>query len=119
MLPDWELWLDNHISSIIAKWLKEKFDMQVKSAYTLQSYTISDFEFYKRAKQYGNVIIITKDSDLEEIITTHGAPPKLINLRFGNCDNRILFLVLTKHLERTLRLLIDFDKDIVDIKITD
>ena len=110
MLPDWEIWLDNHISSIVTKWLQEAFDLQVKSAYALKLYTIGDYEFYKRAKQYGKVIIITKDSDLEEIISKKGSPPKLINLKFGNCDNRILFSILSEHIERVLKLLIDFDK---------
>ena len=117
MLPDWEIWLDNHISPIIAKWLKEQFDLEVRSAYALQTQNMSDYELYRKAKRVGNIIIITKDSDLEEIIKRHGTPPKLINLRFGNCDNRILFAALTKQMERTLRLLTDFNQDIVDIEL--
>lgn len=119
MQPDWEIWLDNHLSPIIAKWLKEKFDLRIKSAFILQTQTLSDFEFYKKAKEVDNVIIITKDSDLEELVETYGSPPKLINLKFGNCDNRILFSILSKNIERALRLLIDFNKDMIDIKITD
>ena len=114
----WELWLDHHISPVIAKWLKEKFNLQVKSSYALQSQTISDFELYNKAKKLGNIIIITEDSDLEEIVESNGSPPKLSNLKIGNCDNRILFSILIKHVERALRLLIDFDKDVVHIEIT-
>ena len=116
MLPDWEIWLDNHISPIIAKWLKEKFDLQVKSAYILQTQNVSDYELYHKAKKAGNIIIISKDSDIEEIINENGAPPKLITLRFGNCDNQILFSILSKHIEKALRLLIDFDHDIIQIE---
>src|SRR4051812_46098180 len=107
MLPDWEIWLDNHISPIIAKWLKEGFDLQVKSTYTLQIGTASDYEIYHKAKGAGNIIIITKDSDIEKVIKVHGAPPKLINLRFGNCDNRILFSILSSQIVRALRMLTD------------
>jgi predicted nuclease of predicted toxin-antitoxin system len=116
MLPDWEIWLDNHISPIIAKWLKEKFDLRVKSAYTLQTQEVSDFELYHRAKSAGNIIIISKDSDIEKLVDEFGAPPKLINLQFGNCDNQVLFFILSKQIERALRLLTDFNQDIVQIE---
>jgi predicted nuclease of predicted toxin-antitoxin system len=117
MLPDWEIWLDNHISPIIAKWLKEKFDLNVKSAYILQTRAVSDYELYYKAKEAGNIIIISKDSDIEEIINEHGAPPKLIDLRFGNCDNQVLFAILSKQIEKALRLLTDFNQDIVHIEL--
>ena len=29
MQPDWEIWLDNHVSPIIAKWLKEKTGLNI------------------------------------------------------------------------------------------
>ena len=43
-------------------------------------------------------------------------PPKLISLKMGNCDNKILFSILKKNLERTIRLLNDFNQDIIEIK---
>ncbi len=52
MQPDWEIWLDNHISPIIAKWLKEELKMEVKSSYILQLYELSDYEIYLKAKEY-------------------------------------------------------------------
>lgn len=116
MLPDWEIWLDNNISPIIAKWLKDEFSLNVKSAYILQIQRLDDLEIYYKAKDQGNVIIIAKDSDLEDIISIQGAPSKLINLRFGNCDNRIVFSILSKNTEKALRLLIEFDNNIVQIE---
>src|SRR4051812_13271621 len=96
--------------------VEEKYDLRVKSAYTLQTTAVSDFELYHRAKRAGNIIIISKDSDIEKLVEEFGAPPKLINLRFGNCDNKILFSILSKQMEKALRLLIDFDKDTVQIE---
>ena len=81
MRPDWEIWLDNHISPIIAKWLQEKTSFTVKSSYKLGFYTLSDREIYAKAKKSGDIILISKDSDLEEIISISGAPPKLISLK--------------------------------------
>lgn len=115
MPPNWEIWLDCHISPIIAKWMTEELGIDVKSAYKLQLYGLSDFEIYTKAKIKGKVIIISKDSDLEEIITINGTPPKLINLKVGNCDNRILFNLIKQNLQQATRFLIDFKKDIIEI----
>ena len=69
MLPDWEIWLDNNIASIIGKWLKDDFDLLIKSSYSLQIKTMSDHrDVYLKAKKAGNVIIISKDSDMVDII---------------------------------------------------
>ena len=88
MQPDWEIWLDNHISPIIAKWLREKSGFIVKSSYTLKLYGLSDFDIYLKAKESGNIILISKDSDLVDIISKSGSPPKLISLKISNCDNK-------------------------------
>ena len=42
MQHDWEIWLDNHISPIIAKWLKEKTGLEVKSSYVLKFDQLKD-----------------------------------------------------------------------------
>ena len=75
MQHDWEIWLDNHLSRIIAKWLKEKTEMEVKSSYVLKFDHLNDFEIYSRAKKAGKIILISKDSDLDKIISKSGSPP--------------------------------------------
>ncbi len=106
MQPYWEIWLDNHISPIIAKWLNQKTGLDVKSSYILQLYNLSDYEIYLKAKNFGKVILISKDSDLDEIISTSGSPPKLINLKVGNCNNKILFSILERNLNKAIRFLL-------------
>ena len=59
-----EIWLDNPISPIIAKWLIVEIVYVVKSSYTLKLYGLSDIEIYNKAKANGNVVIISKDTDL-------------------------------------------------------
>lgn len=76
---------------------------------------LTDLEIYTKAKEYGNVILVSKDSDLAEIISIFGSPSKLINLKTGNCDNKILFEHLKNKLENSIRLLLDFKKDIIEI----
>src|SRR5947209_3366230 len=108
MLPDWEIWLDHNVAPIIGKWLKDDFDLRVKSANSLQMETLSDLQIYQKAKEAGKIIIVSRDSDIKGIINANGAPPKLINIKVGNCTNRFLYSILKKHIERVLRLLIDF-----------
>ena len=115
MLPDYEIWLDNHISPIIAKWLKDDLNIEVKSSYVLKLYELTDLEIYEKARKYGNVILVSKDSDLPEIISVNGSPPKLIYLKAGNCDNRILFSLLKQTISNSIRFLRDFNKEIIEI----
>ena len=116
MQHEWEIWLDCHLSSIIAKWLNDDLGLNIKSAYILQLHGLDDMEIYLKAKAAGNVIIISKDSDLHKIVTGKGTPPKLINVKIHNCDNRILFGILKQKIPQAIRLLKDFStKDIIEI----
>jgi predicted nuclease of predicted toxin-antitoxin system len=105
MLPelDWEIWLDCNLSPAIAKWMKEDTGWDVKSAYSLQLYHLTDAEIYQKAKAAGKVIPISKDADFPEFINRYGAPPKLINIRMGNCDNKILWQFLRSRLNDMIR----------------
>ncbi len=64
MQHDWEIWLDNHISPIIAKWLKDKTGLEVKSTYVLQLYSLTDFEIYSKAKKAGKEILVICEKSL-------------------------------------------------------
>ncbi len=114
---DFEIWLDNHISPIIAKWLMEETRYIVKSSYVLKLYGLSDFEIYQKAKASERlVIIISKDTDLDQIISLKGSPPKLILVRIGNCDNRIIFSFIMENIENAIKLITTFkNKDIIEL----
>ena len=99
---EWKIWLGNHISPIIAKWLHDSSGYDVSSSYKLGLYNLSDQEIYLKAKKSGNIILISKDSDLDEIISKSGSPPKLISLEIGNCDNKKLFSILERNLDRPI-----------------
>ena len=116
MLPDFEIWLDNHLSPIIAKWLSEELNLVVKSSYTLDTWVLNDNEIYLKAKKSKIIIIIiSKDTDLDQIISIKGSPPKLIKLTIGNCDNKFMFNILKEKLPQAIKLLFDFNKDIIEI----
>lgn len=116
MLPDWEIWLDTNISPIIAKWMMEHTGMTVKSSYSLSFKETQDIDIYNAAKEYGNVILVSKDSDFSELVTRLGSPPKLINIRFGNCDNRKFWSILQPKIMEAVNLLTQTDLQVVDVE---
>lgn len=116
MQHEWQIWLDANISPIIAKWIKDELDLTAKSAYTLELLYNTDLEIYHQARSWGKIILISKDTDFSEIITRLGGPPKLINIKIGNCDNRQLWSVLKSHLLGLVTLLSSTDIDIVDFE---
>jgi predicted nuclease of predicted toxin-antitoxin system len=119
MLPDnkWEIWIDCNISSIIAKWMKDELGLNAKSAYLLQLHGLDDMEIYQKAKEAGQVILISKDSDLPELVNRYGHPPKLINVKIGNCDNRTMWRYLKTNLEAIFDKLVTENIAIVDLEL--
>lgn len=71
-------------------------------------------DIYERVKKHGKVIIVSKATDFSELISRFGAPPKLINIRIGNCDNRTLWEFLKPGIKQTIALLSSSDVDIVE-----
>lgn len=113
---DWEFWLDCNLSPIIAKWLKEETGYNFKSAYILGHYGLADIEIYERAKTIPKVILISKDSDIPDLINRYGSPPKLINLRMGNATNRVIYHIISSNLDAALKKLIEENIHIVDLE---
>ncbi|HEX4373142.1 MAG TPA: DUF5615 family PIN-like protein [Puia sp.] len=114
---DWEFWLDNQLSPIIAKWMSEETGLIFKSAYTQKFYEISDIEIYQSAKQQGNVVIVSKDVDFSQLIARYGSPPKLIHLQIPNCDNRIMFNFLLSNFEEIITSLFVNNINIVELAL--
>jgi predicted nuclease of predicted toxin-antitoxin system len=42
-------------------------------------------------------IILSKDKDFYHLINTYGPPPKIVWLRVGNCNNRLLIETIVKN----------------------
>lgn len=114
MPHEWEIWLDTNLSPAIAKWMNEYMGVSVKSSYSLSLHYLDDMAIYQKAKEHGKVIIISKDADFPELITRLGAPPKLINIKIGNCDNQTLWGYIKPGIKEAITLLTSSDTDIVE-----
>lgn len=113
---EWEIWLDTHISPIIAKWMKEYTGYEVKSSYSLSLHEMTDIDIYQKARAQDKVILISKDADFPELISRLGAPPKLINIKIGNCDNRAMWDFLKSSIHQALAMPATDEIDIVDLE---
>ncbi len=56
-----------------------------------------DADIWDRAKS-GGFVVITKDADFEQRSFLHGAPPKVIWLRLGNCSAQEAKAFVERHL---------------------
>jgi len=116
MLLDGEIWLDTNLSPIIAKWIKEYTGVEVKSSHTLSLHYLNDFDNYNRAKEQSTFKQVSKDVDFPQLISSLGVPPKLINLKIGNCDNKALWQPIKPHIKEAITVISSADIDIVDLE---
>ncbi|MDM8176116.1 MULTISPECIES: DUF5615 family PIN-like protein [Olivibacter] len=113
---DWEIWLDTNISPVIAKWMMAHLNVIVKSSYSLDLHFLDDLTIYNRAKSAGKVVLVSKDADFPELISKLGSPPKLINLKIGNCSNQILWEKIKPRMKEVLTILAESDIDMVELQ---
>jgi len=77
---------------------------------------MDDISFYYKAKEHGNVIVISKDADLPELVNRLGVPPKIISITIGNCDNRMLWNFIKERIFAAVEVLINQNVHIVELE---
>ncbi|ACK65929.1 conserved hypothetical protein [Rippkaea orientalis PCC 8801] len=60
-----------------------------------------DKVIWETAKEQ-NYIIVTKDSDFNELLILQGFPPKIIWIRIGNCSTKVIESLLRDNYEEVL-----------------
>jgi len=63
-----------------------------------------DIDIWKYAKDHG-FVIVTKDSDFEELSLLYGTPPKVIWIKLGNACNEIILKTLIDNRDLILEML--------------
>ena len=116
MQPDWEIWLDNQLSSHLAKMMADELNISVVSAFKLGIKGLEDRDIFTKAKIKGNVILVTKDADFPALITQMGAPPKLIKLNTGNLPTKILWSRYKANFITAIHILQTTDAEIIFIE---
>jgi predicted nuclease of predicted toxin-antitoxin system len=107
-LSEIELWLDMQLSPALAKWIVSEFSVKATSSYDLFMNNEKDETIFLKAKEKGNVILLSKLERLKH-------PPKLVWLTMGNCPNKQMKIILQKTLLLSLKELINTSTTLVEI----
>jgi predicted nuclease of predicted toxin-antitoxin system len=109
-----KFWLNANLAPRIAKWLCQEFRIDCVALVELKEESLNDEEIFERAKRE-NAVVITKDFDFVNLVTSRGAPPQVLILSVGNCTNKDLIEILRKNFGEALKLILD-GQAIVEIK---
>lgn len=116
MQHEWEIWLDNQLSSSFAKMMQEELNVIVKSAFILKYSKLSDREIFKQAKEKEYIILMTKDADFPALVTQFGSPPKIIKLNTGNLPTKLLWDKYKANIKSAIKLLRTTNAEIIFIE---
>jgi len=100
-----KLLFDQNISHRILRQLPGQFtgSTSVKAEGLLNA---SDRQIWDFAKKH-NYIIVTQDSDFNDLNDLYGFPPKIIWIRSGNLKTPVILMVLINHFDEISRFAID------------
>ncbi|WP_420453940.1 DUF5615 family PIN-like protein [Rubrivirga sp.] len=104
MSEDTEVWIDAQLPPGLAQWIESEFGVTARSASWLGLRDAADEEIFAAARR-ANAVVLTKDADFERLLATHGPPPRVVWLTFGNTSNAHARDVLRSTLPTALSLL--------------
>ena len=96
------IWIDAHISPLIARWIESEYSIPTSSLQDLHLRDATDIEIFNAART-ANAIIVTKDSDFIDLINRLGTPPQMIWITCGNTSNEHLQSILKRSLTTVLK----------------
>lgn len=82
-------WVDAQLPPGLAAWLTQSCGVQAIALRDLGLRDAEDAEIFRRARA-ADAVLISKDADFVELITRHGAPPRLLWVTCGNVTNERL-----------------------------
>ena len=99
------IWIDAHLSPALAAWINQSFEaIEAQSLRALGLRDANDRIIFEQARQQ-NVTVMSKDYDFLKLIDQYGPPPYLIWINCGNTSNAQMREILTKSLNKTIRLI--------------
>lgn len=98
------IWIDAQISPSIAVWISEHFQVEAKSLRYLGLIEALDPDIFMKARE-NKAILMSKDSDFQDLLDQYGPPPQIIWVTCGNTSNTRLREILKKSLKQAILLL--------------
>ena len=103
------IWLDAQLPPTLATWLTSTFGIPCAAIRDLGLRDADDRAIFQAARDCGDVVIISKDSDFVELALRRGPPPCILWLTCGNVTNRHLRQILAGTLAQAIALLVAGD----------
>ena len=97
------IWLDNHLSPALARWIADEFAEPCVQVRDLGLSRAADMTIFSAARQSANTLI-TKDRDFAELVARLGPPPGIILLSCGNTSTAYLKDMMRDQLAQALSL---------------
>ncbi len=97
------IWLDNHLSPGLARWIADEFGEPCFQVRDLGLARAADDAIFAAARQTASVFI-TKDRDFAELVTRLGPPPSIVLLSCGNTSTAFLRAFLAAQLGKAIAL---------------
>lgn len=98
-------WLDGHLDPELAAWPGSRFRVIAQHVRELDLARASDRELFDAARRRAAVVIVSKDTDLVDLVTLLGKPPQILRLTCGNLSTPAMHVLLGGRFESALRLL--------------
>jgi predicted nuclease of predicted toxin-antitoxin system len=76
-------WVDENLPPALGKWLTDQPGLRADHFRRLGLQETPDREIFLQAREAG-AIIVTKDDDFANLVTTQGSPPQIVWVRTGN-----------------------------------
>jgi predicted nuclease of predicted toxin-antitoxin system len=92
-----QLLFDEQLSEVLVRKLADVFPHALHVR-LLNRGGAPDPDVWALAREHG-CILVTKDGDFHRLSLLHGAPPKVVWLRIGNCSTADIARLMTKHAE--------------------
>jgi len=109
------IWIDAQLSPLLSKFIISNFDVDCFHVRDLGFRDSSDQEIFMAARA-NDVIVMTKDSDFQDLLIRYGPPPKIIWITTGNSSNQQMRLILSATLKNAFKILAN-GEDLVEITI--
>ncbi len=98
------IWLDNHLSPMLARWIEEQFAEPCVQIRELGMASAPDPVIFSAARAAG-ASLMTKDRDFAELVSRLGQPPNIVLLSCGNTSTAYLQSILRDRLSEALKLI--------------
>lgn len=99
-----KLWLDEHLSPQLARWITAAFGIEAVHVRDLGLARARDRDVFEAARK-ADAVILTKDADFIGLLERLGPPPRVIWLTCGNLPNANMRLLFQAKLRTTIDVL--------------